>query len=164
MDAVLTTATSYVTAALAPVNAAFSTTWGSFVALLATLPFADEASAWWTRYMGDTTAYIFIVDVLPIMYVTVLPLLCVLCTMCGMCKPDGRDKRTGNRILRRVHLGISAIKRLNYSALSPGKKLSPTGKKFAGVASLSSAEKGKAGKATPKKATAPAPRGGDRRY
>lgn len=147
-------------------SAAFASAWAAIVAVAATLPYADVVSAYYTQIFGPTTAYEMVVDVFPIMYVTVFPLLCVLCTLCGMCAPKGSGPkgsgkpRLGHRVLSRVNLAVRGGVRI-YKGIS-GKK------QYKGITSLSDAEAGRGktptNKSPPTKGKGSDKKKNDRRY
>ena len=101
------------------------------------LPFAGDIAKYYSQIVGTTSASEFCLELVPILYVTLLPLLCALCACIGLC---GTPKRStmGTRVMKRVNHAIRADLRL-VNAISPKK-----GK--GGITSLADVEAGRAGK------------------
>ena len=101
------------------------------------LPFAGDIAKYYSQIVGTTSASEFCLELVPILYVTLLPLLCALCACIGLC---GTPKRStmGTRVMKRVNHAIRADLRL-VNAISPKK-----GK--GGITSLADVEARRAGK------------------
>jgi len=130
---------------LAKAGAILGPLWSALLALLATTPLGPL----YLKIFGPMGQNEFLMDFLPLIYVSVLPLLCLLFAVCRLCDPGGSSKAVGFRVLRRTQIAVKAEVRMQRGASG----------KFKGITSLSSAEKGKA-----KKAISPPAKANPRRY
>ena len=103
-------------------------------AIMATIvnPFAEGLSSTYEVVFGDTPTSVFVIDYVPIMYVTILPLINVFLRLFCTCEPgavspmrwpprleDAPTKSRGQRIVRRAAHAISSVSRMaNAAALS----------------------------------------------
>ena len=109
-------------------------------AYITSLPFADDVAKYYGQFLGTTSTSEFYTELLPILYVALMPLLCALCACVGLCS-DRKKGTMGTRVLKRINHAIRADIRL-VNAISPKK-----GK--GGITSLSDIEKGRTGKGSP---------------
>ena len=114
---------------LADVSSTVTGVTDQVVAAYQASPIAEPLAGYYTKFLGDTSTTVFVIEIVPILYVTVLPLISMLFAMIGCCK--GKKASVGKRILRRVgHLsgklmGLQkGVKSIARSGL-PGPKASP---------------------------------------
>lgn len=140
-DAALAVATS----ALGVVTGAISKGIGAIVALAMTLPFAPTVGVLYLKYFGTTPVHKFVIEVVPVLYVSLLPLISMLFAVCNLCRGSSRAP-LGNRVMRRVQLAVYAggsmyksvsskkLKSLSPGDLERGAKGSPVKNKAADLA------------------------------
>ena len=83
-----------------------------------------DIKAQYTRYLGDTSATVFWIEVVPIFYVTAVPLFCAIVTIC--CRRGNESTTTtkkalltttgGKAFLRRVTHAVGAINFMKTSS------------------------------------------------
>lgn len=94
----------------------------SAVAFYNGLPIAEPLAGYYTQFLGDTSTAVFITEIVPILYVTVLPIISLFFAVCGCCK--GKKGNVGQRILRRV--GHATGRVLSLQKMTRGGKISPS--------------------------------------
>merc|ERR1719230_855607 len=100
----------------------------------------EGASGYYALVFGDMPLPVFAKEWVPLLYVSLMPLLCIMCICC--CSGSSR-KKTGERVMRRVHIAVRADVRM-LAASGSAKKVGKKGE-YVGVTSLSDVEKGKGG-------------------
>ena len=79
----------------------------------------DGVKATYARFLGPTPIDVFIIEVLPIVYVTIFPLVSALFVLCGRYR--GTKSTRGRRILRRVQHAVGTVRflKMGVAAKTP---------------------------------------------
>ena len=81
-----------------------------------------DIKAQYTRYLGDTSATVFWIEIVPIFYVTAVPLFCAIVTICRRGNERTTTKKKallttgGKAFLRRVTHAVGAINFMKTSS------------------------------------------------